>query len=269
MTLKMLGKHDVATGGLISTGEGSVTDIEPADFGALSKGELRAMLAAGEKVLECVRVLGNTSDNVVGELLRDSGTFYEWDHYPEGDVYDAVSHSQYYYHAHPKDERPGEHGHFHTFLRPKGMPPGIEPAPVPDFRPADGDNDALSHLVAISCDKQGNPIKMFTTNRWVTGEVWYSAADVRRMVSYFMIDHVRPSWAVNLWLTNLLILFRPQIRALIDRRDETISEWASDRGDVNVYEDRALEVTSETEISVIDQITVVRAALADKQTEPA
>jgi len=269
MTLKMLAKINVGKGGFNSPGESSVTDIEPIDFGALSEAELKAMLAAGERVLECVRVLGNTSDNVVGELLRDAGTFYEWDHYPAGDVYDTVSHSQYYYHAHPKDERPGEHGHFHTFLRPRGMPPGVEPAPVPDFQEPEGENDALSHLIAVSCDKQGNPIKLFTTNRWVTGEVWYSAADVRRMINYFAIDHVRPSWAVNLWLTNLLILFRPQIRALIDLRDQTIAEWTRDRGNENVYEDRALEVTSETAISVIDQITVVRAALADKETEPA
>lgn len=237
-------------------------EIEPVDLRALSGSELKTMLAAGEKVLECVRVLGNTSDNVVGELLHDAGTFYEWNHYPDGDVYDPVSHSQYYYHAHPRDERPGEHGHFHTFLRPKGMPAGIAPAPLPDFVPPKGDNDALSHLVAISCDKQGNPIKLFTTNRWVTGEVWYSGRDVCRMLGCFVIDHVRPSWAVNLWLTNMLMLFRPQIRALVMRRDEVIAEWEEAHGDGNVYEDRSLEVTSEVSISVVEQMTAIRNALA-------
>lgn len=246
-------------------GDAIVTDIEPVDFKALSVGELKTMLAAGEKVLECVRVLGNTSDNVVGELLRDTGTFYEWNHYPDGDVYDAVSHSQYYYHAHPKDERPGEHGHFHTFLRPKGMPPGIEPAPVPDFEALEGENDALSHLIAVSCDKQGHPIKLFTTNRWVTGEVWYTAADVCRMINYFVIDHVRPSWAVNLWLTNMLILFRPQIRTLVEKRDEIVEEWERTHRNGSVYEDRDLEVTSETAISVVDQMTGVRNALKAKE----
>lgn len=236
--------------------------IEPVDFAALPGAELKAMMAAGEKVLECVRVLGNTYDNVVGELLRDSGTFYEWTHYPEGDVYDPVSHSQYYYHAHPKDERPGEHGHFHTFLRPKGMPTGIEPAPVPGFEPPEGENDALSHLIAISCDKQGNPIKLFTTNRWVTGEVWYAAGDVVRMFGCFKIDHVRPSWAVNLWLTNMMVLFRPQIRALIEARDEVIDDWARNHTGGDVYEDRGLEVASETAISVVDQIAAVRSALS-------
>jgi len=240
---------------------GVLMEIERLELAALPQQELRRMLAAGEKVLECVRVLRNTSDNIVGELLHDTETFYEWNHYPDGDVFDPRSNAQYYYHAHPKDQRPGEHGHFHTFLRPKGMPPGIEPAAVPDFEPPQGENDALSHLVAISCDKGGDPIKLFTTNRWVTGEVWYAAADVRRMLSYFVIDHVRPSWAVNLWLSNMLILFQPQIRALIEGRDRVVEEWVAAHPGSNVYEDRDLEVTTELAISVPDHIAAVRDAL--------
>lgn len=238
-----------------------LTEIETADLAALSESQLAGMLVAGEKVLECARVLGNTGDNIVGELLHDVETFYEWNHYPEGDVFDPRSNAQYYYHAHPKEERPGEHGHFHTFLRPKGMPPGIAPAPLPDFEPPKGENDALSHLIAISCDKQGVPSKLFTTNRWVTGEIWYSAEDVCRMVNYFVIDHVRPSWAVNLWLSNLLILFRPQIRTLIMGRDEAVEAWAEKHPSDSVYEDRELEVTTECEISVPDQITAIREEL--------
>ncbi|UCH75118.1 MAG: hypothetical protein JSU82_04525 [Rhodospirillales bacterium] len=236
-------------------------EIEAIELSELPERELRTMLAAGEKVTECVRVLGNTGDNIVGELLHDAETFYEWNHYPEGDVFDPHSNAQYYYHAHPRDQRPGEHGHFHTFLRPQGMPPGIEPAPLPDFEPPDGENDALSHLIAVSCDKKGQPIKLFTTNRWVTGEVWYAASDVCRMLNYFVIDHVRPSWAVNLWLSNLLVLFRPQIRALIEGRDEAIAAWEAKNPGVNVYEDRDLEVTTELSISVSDHISAIRDAL--------
>jgi hypothetical protein len=241
-----------------------LTESDTVDLAALPEPELAGMLAAGEKVLECARVLGNTGDNIVGELLHDVETFYEWNHYPEGDVFDPRSNAQYYYHAHPKEERPGEHGHFHTFLRPKGMPPGIEPAPLPDFEPPEGENDALSHLIAISCDKQGVPSKLFTTNRWVTGEVWYSAGDVCRMVNYFVIDHVRPSWAVNLWLSNMLILFRPQIRKLIIGRDQAVDAWAAAHQSDSVYEDRELEVTTECGISVSEQITAIREALKNK-----
>ncbi|MFQ5932990.1 MAG: hypothetical protein ACE5MM_11335, partial [Nitrospiraceae bacterium] len=94
----------------------------------LSVEELKSMAAAGAEVIECQLVLAKTGDNVVGEALRGEGAFYEFNHYPAGDVYDSETHSQYYYHSH----REGEHGHFHTYLRPKGMPSWIEPAPVPD-----------------------------------------------------------------------------------------------------------------------------------------
>src|SRR3546814_8384282 len=119
------------------------------------------------------------SDNLVGELLKNNGTFYEWDHYPPGDVYDHETHGQYYYHAHAADQRfDGEHGHFHTFVRPKGMPPGVRPAPLPGFAAPADPNDALSHLVAIAMTPGGLPFRLFTVNRWVTGEVWYRAEDV-------------------------------------------------------------------------------------------
>jgi len=244
-----------------------MADAASIDFSSLSPGELTAMLEAGGKVLESIRVLENTGDNIVGELLNDSATFYEWNHYPDGDVYDPRSNAQFYYHAHPKDERPGEHGHFHTFMRPKGMPPGIEPASVPEYTAPEGENDALSHLVAISCDPGGAPTKLFTTNRWVTGEIWYKSEDVIRMLNYFQIDHVRPSWAVNIWVTNMLILFRPQIRLLIEERDKVVDAWAAENDSADVYEDRALEVAAECSISVDAQVAAVRDALKElKQT---
>src|SRR3546814_7453899 len=76
------------------------------------------MAAAGAEAVDVHRVLAKTGDNLVGELLKNNGTFYEWDHYPPGDVYDHETHGQYYYHAHAADQRfDGEHGHFHTFVR--------------------------------------------------------------------------------------------------------------------------------------------------------
>ncbi len=68
---------------------------------SLSAEALEAMAGAGQEVIEAHRVLAKTGDNLVGELLRGHENFFEWDHYPPGDVYDGESHGQYYYHAHP------------------------------------------------------------------------------------------------------------------------------------------------------------------------
>ena len=232
------------------------------DLRSLPAKRLREMAGAGDRILECYRVLRKSDANVVAEVLRGQGEFYEWDHYPKGDVYDHETHGQYYYHAHPADLRGGEHGHFHTFVRPKGMPAGVKPAPLADFKPPKDKNDALSHLVAISTNKAGYPVRLFTTNRWVTGETWYAAKDVIRLVDRFLMDLAYPSWPVNIWITEMLRLFRPQIEELLLARDRTVGRWQADQPEGNTCEDRGLEITSVIEISVERQIEEVRRARA-------
>ncbi len=228
----------------------------------LPRGELERMLEAGEEILESHRLLTKTGDNIVGEVLRGEGAFYEWNHYPKGDVYDHETHAQYFYHAHPTELRGGEHGHFHTFLRAKGMPEDARPVPYDGEVEWPSGENALSHLIAISMDNRGVPIRLFTTNRWVTGETWYAAEDVIRMLERFEIDHARPSLPVNRWITAMPRLFRPQIIMLIAERDRNIDAWRAKHPDKDVFEDRDLELTSELPISIEEQIAEIRAALA-------
>jgi len=228
----------------------------------LESRELEAMALAGQQVVEVYRVLAKTGDNVVGELLRGIDTFYEWDHYPKGDIYDRETHSQYYYHAHAADQRfPGEHGHFHTFLRPKGMPPGLAPAEIPGRPVPEDPNDELSHLIAVAMTPAGFPFRLFSTNRWVTGETWYRADDVIALLGRFNIDHARPSWPANRWITALVGLFRPQIAELVRERDRAVAAWAERHPDGDVFEDRNLEITSYMDIDVEAQIRGVSQAL--------
>ena len=227
---------------------------------------LEDMADAAKWVLEAYRVLQKSSTNVVAELLRGSEEFYQWDHYPEDDVFDWESNAQYYYHAHPPEDRKGkwieEHGHFHTFMRPKGMPEGIIPAPVPDYVAPEGDNAALSHLVAISMNKAGFPARLFTVNRWVTGEIWYEADDVIRMLDGFEIDMALPSWPVNIWITSFFRLYRPTIETLIQARDEAVAGWTPKKKGKSVYDDSKLEITSFTDVAVDQHIEAIDAALA-------
>ena len=217
------------------------------------------MAAAGEEILDCYRVLSKAGANVVGEVLKGQGKFYEWNHYPKGDVFDAETHSQYYYHAHRGNEN--EHGHFHTFLRQPGMPPDVEPVPYDGAETWPEGADALSHLIAISMDGHGYPTRLFTTNRWVTGEAWYRAEDVCAMLDGFVIDLAYPSWPTNRWLGAMFRLFHPQIVALIEARDSTVAKWREQHPERDVFEDRELEITSVLELSVEQQIERVRGAL--------
>lgn len=223
------------------------------------------MLDAGREVKTCMRVLAKSGTNLVAELIADATTFYEWDHYPKGEVYDSETHAQFYYHSHPERDRGREHGHFHTFLRPRGMPRAIAPAPLPDLVPAADGNAALSHLVGIGMDRFGAPLTLFATNRWVTGETWYRAPDVIRMLDFFAIDLARPSWPVNCWIGAMLRLFRPQIELLLYQRDSAIAAWQRKKPAVNAYEDRELAIAAEIPADIDPHIKAIEASLARRR----
>jgi hypothetical protein len=218
---------------------------------------LESMATAGEQVLECHRVLQKSGSNVVAEVLRGQGKFYEFDHYPKGDVYDLETHSQYFYHAH----REGEHGHFHTFLREEGMPKDCRPAAQSEAPFMKERDDKISHLIAISMNRAGFPIGLFTTNRWITADNWYKADDVIKMLDRFEMDLASPSWPVNIWLTAMLRLFRPQIMELVRERDATVANWQKEHPDVDAFEDRGCDITSVRKISVAAQNKRVNEAL--------
>ena len=139
------------------------------------------------------------------------------------------------------------------------MPKGCRPAPLPDSVERPLGKDAISHIIAISMDKRGYPTRLFTANRWLTGETWYRPKDVAQMINRFNIDHAWPSWPTNRWVGAMLRLFRPQIEWLLAERDEAVRVWQAGHPDGEVYEDRELDITSILHISVEDQIKHVRA----------
>ena len=232
----------------------------PPVLDGLPRGRLEAMRAAGAEVLECMRVLDKAGLDLVSEVLRGQGTFYELEHYPSDDVFDRDTHAQYYYHAH---RGTAEHGHFHTFLRAPGMPAGVAPVDYLGDEVWPSRDEAISHLIAISMDAFGRPLSLFAVNRWVSAEAWYPAEDVIRMLDRFAVDHAFPSWPVNRWIGAMLQLFRPQIEALIRHRDSVVDAWRRTHPDGDVFEDRQLEVTGEIVISIDTQIAALEAALAD------
>lgn len=231
----------------------------------LSPTRLLELRAAGQEILECRRVLRKADLNVVGEVLKGQAEFVEYEHYPHDDVHDAETHSQYYYHSHRGET--DEHGHFHVFLRAPGMPPGVSPVEHTGDEPWPTGDDALSHLVAIAMDAYGEPIGMFTVNRWVCGDTWYAADDVISMAARFRIDHAFPSWPVNRWITAMIALYAPQIEWLLRARDAAVGDWLRRHPGRDVFEDRALELTSRLPLSVDAQVAAVNAALARRKIE--
>jgi hypothetical protein len=222
---------------------------------------------------ECREALAARGTTVIHEAANGAGEFAQWQHYPEGEVYDRVSHTQYFYHRHPGPARAAlggapEHGHFHLFLRGDGMPLGVTPLLLPDIAVANappprqsaplkrGVRDEVCHLVAVAIDLRGEPMRLFTTNRWVTGETWYRADDVIRMLDLFKPGGDHPSPLLNRWLTALVCLFKPEITVLLRRRDKQIAEWRW-RSPADPFEEPRLEITSSEEIDLDARLAAV------------
>jgi hypothetical protein len=214
------------------------------------------------------------------EAVGKSGKVGDWRHYPAGDVYDPSSHAQYFYHRHSAAEGApdaAEHGHFHLFLRAAGMPRGVTPLLLPEAAIANlptrpqaapskrGARDEVSHLVAIALDRAGEAVRLFTTNRWVTGETWYRADDVIGMLDRFSLDTAEPACIVNRWVAAVVRLYQPEIAMLLRKRDEAVMDPRRRRRRVDVFEDPKLEITSSLAIDLDARLAAVDRLV----TEPA
>lgn len=91
-----------------------------------------------------------------------------------------------------------------------------------------------------------------------------TGGQVIQMLYRFIIDHAFPSWPVNRWISAMFVLFRPHIEALLKKRDEVVWAWADAHPGEDVFEDRALDITSQIEISVDDTLWQVELALAER-----
>jgi len=175
--------------------------------------------------------------NLLEELERQGATVIDlvtrqqavepWRLYPgEHGIFDRRTRCQFYYHSHGSDH---EAGHFHT---------------VRLFA------DRTAHLIAISLGADGWPQALFTLNLWAIGDANASAADLRRYVARFhlreRVGHSRLVRFVNL----VFQAFGPEIERLQDEKVAALARHRAAHPDLDVFEDRSLEILSRTAIDV-------------------
>lgn len=169
--------------------------------------------------------------SLAGAALAGARAFVEWTHHPREDHVDAASGVRFYYHAHAPEERaPGEHGHFHVFVRAAGEP------------------GAIAHLVGISLDAKGLPLRLFTTNHWVTGGAWCDAATLARQLPRVQVRARGRLAPVASWLTGVVALYDDVIVELLHERDRRLGAEAAAR------EDRSLHIVSQRAVSLPDRL---------------
>ena len=234
----------------------------------------RAVFAAAV-IRECRAALAARGGDVLREAVGNAGAIADWRHYPNGDGFDPSSHAQYFFHRHPERDRApagsrAESGHFHLFLRAEGMPAGVAPLLLPEVAIANlptlapqaaprkrGARDEVSHLIAIALDDRGAPVRLFTTNRWVTGETWYRAEDVIAMLDRFVVEVAEPSPVLNRWLGAMVRLYQPEIAMLLRQRDAAVMDPKRRRRRLDVFEDPRLEETSSQTIDLDARLAAV------------
>jgi len=238
----------------------------PIAFEELPAARLARMAEAGQRLIATARILAKTGDSVVDEVTRDCGPLHPYAHYPEGDVVDRESGAQFFYHLHPvpplaagsAGAETALNGHFHCFIP---APGGGETSGLPRLRRGSG----MAHLVAVEVDRHSLPVRLFTTNRWVTDETWVEARAAARLADRFVVELARPSLSAAIWISSLVRLFQPQIAALLAARDAAVAALARARPGSDPYEDRSLEVPSAMAVSVEAQMAGLRSALALRQ----
>jgi hypothetical protein len=81
------------------------------------------------------------------------------------------------------------------------------------------------------------------------------------MLDRFVIAESEPSAVLNRWIGAMVRLFRPQIAALLQARDESVMAWRRRRR-THVFEDPRLEITSSLDVQLDTQLALVDRARA-------
>lgn len=147
----------------------------------------------------------------------------------------------YFYHSHAvSGALPQEHGHFHLFAQ---------------LEANEDEKPQYTHIVAIGVDARGLPLRLFTTNRWVTGETWLAADRVIGMAERIAANTMPAADMSERWLQSQMGVFAPQIAALLRHRDQRINDRLARGGRPGLLEDRRMHVLSQCRVSVEEQLT--------------
>lgn len=216
-----------------------------------------AQSEAATEILACYATLANQENHLLSSLLH--GMPVQWAHYPEDDVIDRQNGYQYFYHSHSPEDREdsSKHGHFHLFARADHDQHEIDSSAeqrfIDSIRGCKPATAKTIHLLGISLDAKGVPTRLFTVNRWVTGDHLLSAAVTLLLLARFKVD-VKEYDPVNQWLTAMVQLFWPQIEELLLERDAKLIQLADLTRHANLLDDKTIEVLSSISIDLNEQV---------------
>lgn len=177
--------------------------------------------------------------NLSTAALAGCKKFIAWQHYPHNDAVDAEHGTEFYYHAHEKSERlANEHGHFHVFVRSQG-------------------GRRFHHLIGISMDPLGAPIRLFLTNQWVTGESWIDANKILPRLQRFECAVKGRLAPVARWITGMVQLYCQDIADLHRARDQWHARYCRSGNRHGHLSDRNFHIVTQKKIDLFQRLSKV------------
>jgi len=156
-------------------------------------------------MLALLEAFSNKQSNAVLDVLAGK-TLKQDEKFPDGELHFPGAGWRGFYHCHDgpgKDDR--EHGHFHLFV---------------DVTDNQTMEPAWSHLAGLSVDYEGQPIRWFTVNNWVTGGKWLPAEELRQFLGTISRNDAQS--LSEQWLLCMLSLYTDSLDKLLIERDRVL-----------------------------------------------
>jgi hypothetical protein len=183
---------------------------------------------------ECLLEFGRQKSNPVLQVLAGEPPV-GMHKYPPGDrLTFGTGGWRAFYHSHPTPDLPAsEHGHFHLFA----------PVTHPD------NNKAWTHVVALSMDNMGQPIRWFTVNRWVTAGSWLDANELASLIRTQQVAGSDPLLAR--WLAAMVALYSSEIEELLLERDRQLTGINDSQPGADILDNRDIYLVAETPVDLL------------------
>lgn len=147
---------------------------------------------------------------------------------------ESISLRIFYHHHDFPGRHPAEHGHFHVFSRQNSHS---------DWR----------HLVAVSMDRQGQPVQLSMVNQWVTGSGWVTGSELTSLFS--AIETLDPDSLLHSWFIALLCLLKQDIFELVAQRDLHLSNINENSPSGDILNNKSIYLLSSVDVNLEQRIS--------------
>lgn len=183
-------------------------------------------------LLQCLEQYARQQSNPVLEVLEGASPIEQQRRYPDPVLVFGEGQWRAFYHCHNEEFRfAGEHGHFHLFAR--------------------VGQDQWSHFAGLCMDPEGQPLRWFTVNHWVSGGMWCAAEPLIAMLKN---QDLNQSTLLAQWLMAMLSLFRSELQALLLARDQRLKELGNEAA---VLDNRSIYLLSELPVDLLSKIKTI------------